>query len=80
MRLSQLPKGKRGIVTECLLTGDMRRRLQDIGLIEGTIVQCVGISPLKDPAAYLIRGAVIALRCEDAKKIVIEIETGETGW
>ena len=44
----------------------MRRRLQDIGLISGTRVECVGVSPLGDPAAYLIRGAVIALRREDS--------------
>ena len=46
--------------------GAMRRRLQDIGLISGTRVECVGVSPLGDPAAYLIRGAVIALRREDS--------------
>lgn len=41
----------------------------DIGLIEGTEVVCVGKSPCGDPRAYLIRGAIIALRDEDCKKI-----------
>ena len=54
-------------------TGDMRRRLLDIGLTENTAVECVGRSPLGDPTAFLIRGAVIALRQEDCKNILINI-------
>ena len=58
--LSSLQCGQSAVVRA------MRRRLQDIGLISGTRVECVGVSPLGDPAAYLIRGAVIALRREDS--------------
>ena len=48
-----------------------RRRMQDIGLIDGTRVECLGKAVSGDPAAYLIRGAVIALRSEDAEKIAV---------
>ena len=43
----------------------------DIGLTENTLVECVGVSPLGDPAAYAIRGAVIAIRKTDSKNILI---------
>lgn len=49
----------------------MRRRLQDIGLIEGTEILCLNRSPSGDPTAYLIRGAVIALRKEETEKILV---------
>ncbi len=52
----------------------MRRRLLDIGLIPGTKVTCQGRSPAGDPAAYLIRGAVIALRSKDALCVSLERE------
>lgn len=52
--------------------GSMRRRLLDLGLVVGTRVTCVGKSPMGDPSAYLIRGAVIALRDDDAKDIICE--------
>ena len=42
-----------------------------MGLIEGTSVECVGKSPLGDPAAYLVRGAVIALRSQESDRIFI---------
>jgi ferrous iron transport protein A len=50
----------------------MRRRLLDIGLAENTVVECVGRSPSGDPAAYLIRGAVIAIRKCDGRLIRVE--------
>ena len=64
--LSSLQCGQSAVVRASETQGAMRRRLQDIGLISGTRVECVGVSPLGDPAAYLIRGAVIALRREDS--------------
>ena len=45
--------------------------MQDIGLIDGTRVECLRKASCGDPVAYLIRGAVIALRNEDAKKIFV---------
>lgn len=69
--LNELPVGSTAKVAAVALSGGMRRRLIDMGLIEGTTVECVGKSPLGDPKAYLIRGAVIALRTEDASKVSV---------
>ncbi len=52
-------------------TGAARRRLRDLGLVEGTSVRCVGKSPAGDPAAFLIRGAVIAIRAADGAQVQI---------
>ena len=71
-QLSGLRPGQTAIVRHLSAEGAMRRRLQDMGLIEGTKVECIGISPLGDPAAYLIRGAVVALRKSDAGGIAID--------
>ena len=49
----------------------MRRRLLDIGLVENTEVECLGRSPAGDPSAFLIRGAVIALRSADCAQILV---------
>jgi ferrous iron transport protein A len=50
----------------------MVRRLRDLGLIEGTLVSCAFRAPSGDPTAYLIRGALIAIRDSDAAGIKIE--------
>ncbi|WP_343208839.1 FeoA family protein [Anaerolentibacter hominis] len=69
--LTSLHQGQSAVVRELTASGSMRRRLQDIGLIEGTKVECIQKSPLGDPTAFLIRGAVIALRSEDASGIIL---------
>ena len=70
--LSSLAEGTTGTVRAMNSSGSMRRRLMDMGLIEGTRVICLHRSPAGDPTAYLIRGAVIALRSEDTGKIMVE--------
>lgn len=70
--LSSLKPGEKAIVSELKSDSDMRRRLLDIGLIKDTQIECVGKSPLGDPSAYLIRGAVIAIREDDGKKIMLQ--------
>lgn len=47
----------------------IKQRLYDIGIVKGTVVKCIAVSPLGDPKAYEIRGAVIALRARDADNI-----------
>lgn len=63
--------GERAVVETLRAHGSMRRRLLDIGLVQGTNVECVGRSPLGDPAAYLIRGAVIAIREADCRDVIV---------
>lgn len=69
--LNLLPLGRRGIVRE-INSGAGRRRMLDLGLVAGTAVETVLRSPAGDPIAYQIRGAVIALRREEAVQILVE--------
>ena len=71
--LTDLEVGQKGQVKQLCMLGSIRRRLQDIGVIEGTCIECVLRSPGNDPVAYQIKGAVIALRNEDSKKIIVSV-------
>ena len=70
--LSALRVGQSAYVAEIQADEAMRRRLLDLGLIRGTRVTCTAKSPAGDAAAYLIRGAVIALRGRDARGVRLE--------
>ena len=72
MTLNQLRPGQCAVVRMMHNSGPIRRRLRDLGLIEGTAVTCLGRSPLGDPAAYGVRGAAIALRQADSRTIEVE--------
>lgn len=70
--LNELKKGEKAKVSNIEIEGSIKRRLLDIGLIKDSLVECVLESPFKDPKAYWIRGALIAIRNNDAKRIYIE--------
>lgn len=71
MRLCDIGVGENAVVERLCIHGSMRRRMLDIGLCRGTRVQCVGRSPMGDPSAYLIRGAVIAIRACDSRGVIV---------
>lgn len=71
--LSQLPLNENGIIQELKCEGNIRRRLLDMGLVKGTKITPVLVSPSKDPRAFFVRGSIIAIRKEDAEKVEIEI-------
>lgn len=71
--LCDIDVGQQATVVDLLCRGSIRRRLMDIGIIKGTRITCLGKSPLGDPRAYLVRGAVIALRCEDSSNIIVGV-------
>lgn len=68
--LNELKVGDEAVVME--MNSD-NRRLKDLGLVTGTRIKCVLKSPLGEPAAYRIRGAIMAIRKEDALKIGVEV-------
>ncbi len=74
MKMDRLKPGALAFVRGLDATGVQRRRLLDIGLVKGTRISVIRRSPLGDPVLYEIRGAMIALRSEEAALIEIGLE------
>ncbi|ELC8442576.1 ferrous iron transport protein A [Clostridium perfringens] len=58
-------------VVDIKAEGELRRRFFDLGIIEGTNIKVLYDGPFWDPKAYLIRGAVIAIRKEESERIEV---------
>lgn len=71
-RLSDLKPGDVGVVRDLECEGFGRRRLLDLGVTPGTRVDCLFAGVAPEPMAYRIRGAVIALRRQQADDIVVD--------
>jgi DtxR family Mn-dependent transcriptional regulator len=71
--LNGLRPGEKGRVVRLSprCRGPERRRMMDLGILPGTIIEAELVSPGGDPTAYRIRDAVIALRQEQARFIQI---------
>ncbi|MGM9522969.1 MAG: ferrous iron transport protein A [Faecousia sp.] len=72
--MNRLREGQCARVTSLGLTGELRRRLLDFGLIEGTEVRCLRISPAGSPVLYRVRGTLLALRTADSGRIRVEVD------
>lgn len=72
MTLNQLPIDATGKVENLHCSGNIRRRLLDLGIIKNTPIKAVFKSPSGDPTAYEIRGSLIALRKDDASCIDVK--------
>jgi DtxR family Mn-dependent transcriptional regulator len=71
--LTQLKLGETGQVLSITpsIRGAERRRLMDLGLLPGTEITAELQSPSGDPTAYIVRGALIALRADQAQNIKV---------
>ena len=74
MRLDMLKAGQCAVIRRLTCTGELRRRLQELGFVPGKRVKCVLDSPFEDPKGFFVRGAVIALRKNQAKEIFVDKE------
>lgn len=69
--LSALARGRSAYISRLACSADTSRRITELGLLPGTHISCELVSPAGDPAAYRVRGALIALRAQDARTISV---------
>ena len=74
--LAELFPGARGgvIGLSASCRGAERRRLLDLGFVPGSVVEARFASPAGDPTAYEVRGALVALRRDQARYVRIAPE------
>ena len=69
MKLSELQTGEKAVIVRVHGHGSFRKRLIEMGFIQGKEVTVVLNAPLKDPIEYEIIGYKISLRREEAEQI-----------
>ena len=70
--LSQLPINKKGIIVNLNCNHSIKKRLLDLGLIPGTCITPVFISPLGEPTAFEFRNTIISIRNCDTSLIIVK--------
>jgi ferrous iron transport protein A len=72
--LRKMAKGQKGIIHRVTASGEIGRRLLDMGLVPGTPFRVQGRAPLKDPVAIRIRSFTLMLRNSESDFIEAEVE------
>lgn len=72
VRLAQVPTRTPCVITSVLGARPVRRRLLELGLVPGTEVRVIGVSPLGDPLELEVRGSRLSIRKKEALNIEVE--------
>jgi len=71
MTLSELKPGESGRIIH-VFSNNLRKRIIDMGLTNGTVIKVKKLAPLGDPMEILVRGYFLTLRKAEARTIEIE--------
>lgn len=74
VNLREMHRNQTGMIRSVRATGELGRRIRDMGLVPNTEVRVVGRAPLKDPVALRIMDFTITLRNNEADHISVEIQ------
>lgn len=74
--LSELEPREKGRIIKVGGRRGIRRRLLDMGIVSGAMVEVQRVAPLGDPVEIRVKGYDLALRKEEAANIQIEITEG----
>ena len=77
IRMREMADNQTGMIKKVSATGEMGRRLREMGLVPDTPIQIQGRAPLKDPVAIKVRDFVLTLRNREADHILVEVEPSE---
>lgn len=72
MKLTELKIGQKAKIVSINTRGLIKRRLMDMGLIAGTVIEIEKIAPLGDPIDIVIKNYHLSLRKTEAETIVVE--------
>ena len=78
IRMREMSDNQGGTIKKVSATGDMGRRLREMGLVPETAIKIQGRAPLKDPVAVKIRDFVLTLRNNEASSIFVEVDQPES--
>lgn len=72
MNLAKLVPGAKGRITKITVTGPLKRRLMDMGVLVGETVKVEKVAPLGDPIEVTIKNYNLSLRKKEAEGIEVE--------
>ena len=71
--LVDLKPGQIGVVNKITGEGSVKRRLLDMGIVKGTIIEIERVAPFGDPIEVKVKGYHVSLRKDEAADIYVEV-------
>ena len=72
MSLCDLTPGEKGQIVKVVGNSPFKKRLLEMGLVKGEIIEKVKLAPLADPAEYVVKNYHVSLRRKEAADVMVE--------
>ncbi len=73
INLREMQKNQSGTIKAVKVSGELGRRIREMGLVPGTEITIQGRAPLYDPVALRVMGGTLTLRNNEADHIIVEV-------
>lgn len=77
INLRRMAKNQSGVIKSVKVSGELGRRIREMGLVPGTEITIQGRAPLNDPVALRVMGGTLTLRNNEADYILVETENSD---
>ena len=77
IKMREMTDNQKGVIKKISATGNMGRRIREMGLVPQARIQIQGRAPLKDPVAVKIQDFILTLRNNEASHILVEVDKPE---
>ena len=74
INMRKMHDNQTGTISSIKVSGELGRRIRDMGLVPGAEIKIQGRAPLYDPVALRVMGATLTLRNNEADYIEVEVE------
>ena len=72
--MREMADNQTGTISKIKASGEMGRRIREMGLVPGAKIQIQGRAPLYDPIALRVMGFTLTLRNNEADYITVEVD------
>lgn len=75
--MREMADDQAGIIRKVGASGEMGRRIRDMGLVPGMPIRIQGRAPLRDPVAVKLMDSTLTLRNNEADHVLVEVDIPE---
>jgi ferrous iron transport protein A len=77
IKMREMSDNQSGIVRKVRGSGQLARRIREMGLVPGMPIRIQGRAPLRDPVAIRLMDSILTLRNNEADHILVEVDSPE---
>ncbi len=72
--MRRMKVNQKGVVRKINVSGEMGKRIREMGLVPGVPIMVIGRAPLYDPVAIKVRDYTLTLRNNEADCIEVDVD------